>query len=93
MMIIAALTDAGFAPGIVTGSGTGTHAIDLSLGVFTELQTGSDRFTGHAISRSSRPRWQRRCAIRDRVAARRAGRQRQSCGAGHDRRGVQVAVD
>ena len=39
--VIAALTDAGFAPGIVTGSGTGTHRIDLDLGVFTELQAGS----------------------------------------------------
>lgn len=39
--IIAALTDAGFAPAIVTGSGTGTHRIDLDLGVFTELQAGS----------------------------------------------------
>ncbi|HEV2597651.1 DSD1 family PLP-dependent enzyme [Sphingopyxis sp.] len=39
--IVAALTDAGFAPGIVTGSGTGTHRIDLDLGVFTELQAGS----------------------------------------------------
>lgn len=38
---IAALTGAGFAPEIVTGSGTGTHAIDLDLGVFTELQAGS----------------------------------------------------
>ncbi|MDO9369157.1 MAG: DSD1 family PLP-dependent enzyme [Sphingopyxis sp.] len=39
--VIAALIDAGFAPGIVTGSGTGTHRIDLELGVFTELQAGS----------------------------------------------------
>ena len=39
--VVAALADAGFAPEIVTGSGTGTHAIDLELGVFTELQTGS----------------------------------------------------
>jgi D-serine deaminase-like pyridoxal phosphate-dependent protein len=39
--VIAALTEAGFAPGIVTGGGTGTHAIDLDLGVFTELQVGS----------------------------------------------------
>ncbi|WP_338426702.1 DSD1 family PLP-dependent enzyme [Sphingopyxis kveilinensis] len=38
---IAALSAAGFAPGIVTGSGTGTHRIDLELGVFTELQAGS----------------------------------------------------
>lgn len=39
--VIAALADAGFAPEIVTGSGTGTHRIDLELGVFTELQAGS----------------------------------------------------
>ncbi len=39
--VIAALADAGFAPEIVTGSGTGTHRIDLDLGVFTELQAGS----------------------------------------------------
>ena len=39
--IVAALTEAGLAPGIVTGSGTGTHRIDLELGVFTELQAGS----------------------------------------------------
>ena len=39
--VIAALSAAGFAPGIVTGSGTGTHRIDLDLGVFTELQVGS----------------------------------------------------
>ena len=39
--IVAALIDAGFAPEIVTGSGTGTHRIDLNLGVFTELQAGS----------------------------------------------------
>ena len=39
--VIAALSGAGFAPEIVTGSGTGTHRIDLALGVFTELQAGS----------------------------------------------------
>jgi 3-hydroxy-D-aspartate aldolase len=38
---IDALTAAGFAPDIVTGGGTGTHRIDLDLGVFTELQVGS----------------------------------------------------
>jgi len=38
---IAALTDAGFAPEIISGSGTGTHRIDLALGVFTEIQAGS----------------------------------------------------
>lgn len=39
--VIAALTEAGFPPEIITGSGTGTHRIDLDLGVFTELQAGS----------------------------------------------------
>lgn len=39
--VIATLTEAGFAPEIVTGSGTGTHRIDLELGVFNELQAGS----------------------------------------------------
>lgn len=39
--VIAALSNAGFVPEIVTGSGTGTHRIDLELGVFTELQAGS----------------------------------------------------
>ena len=39
--VIAVLSEGGFAPEIVTGSGTGTHRIDLSLGVFTELQAGS----------------------------------------------------
>lgn len=39
--IIRKLTDAGLAPGIVTGGGTGTHRIDAELGVFTELQVGS----------------------------------------------------
>ncbi|HET9159438.1 MAG TPA: alanine racemase, partial [Caulobacteraceae bacterium] len=31
----------GFDPPVITGSGTGTHQIDLELGVFTELQVGS----------------------------------------------------
>lgn len=39
--VIAALTDAGGAPEIVTGGGTGTHRIDAGLGIFTELQVGS----------------------------------------------------
>lgn len=39
--VIAALTEAGYQPEIVTGSGTGTHRIDLELGLFTELQAGS----------------------------------------------------
>jgi D-serine deaminase-like pyridoxal phosphate-dependent protein len=39
--VIAALTEAGGAPEIVTGSGTGTHRIDAEFGLFTELQVGS----------------------------------------------------
>ncbi len=39
--VIAALAAAGLPPAIVSGGGTGTHAIDFELGVFTELQVGS----------------------------------------------------
>ena len=39
--VIEVLTASGHPPGLVTGSGTGTHHIDLELGVFTELQVGS----------------------------------------------------
>lgn len=39
--VIAALTEAGFAPGIISGGGTGTHRIDVELGLLNELQTGS----------------------------------------------------
>ena len=39
--IVGRLEAAGLKPGIVTGSGTGTHFIDAKLGVFTELQVGS----------------------------------------------------
>jgi len=39
--IIARLTATGLKPDIVTGGGTGTHAIDAALGAFTELQVGS----------------------------------------------------
>lgn len=38
---LAALTEAGFAADIVSGSGTGTHQIDRDLGLFTEWQAGS----------------------------------------------------
>jgi D-serine deaminase-like pyridoxal phosphate-dependent protein len=38
---IDALEAAGLAPAIVSGGGTGSHAIDAELGVFTELQVGS----------------------------------------------------
>jgi 3-hydroxy-D-aspartate aldolase len=39
--VIAALAAAGHPPAIISGGGTGTHAIDCELGVFTELQVGS----------------------------------------------------
>ncbi|MET3525657.1 DSD1 family PLP-dependent enzyme [Phenylobacterium koreense] len=39
--VIAALDAAGAHPAIVTGAGTGTHRIDLELGVINELQVGS----------------------------------------------------
>jgi 3-hydroxy-D-aspartate aldolase len=36
-----ALIAAGLPPPVITGGGTGTHAFDLTSGVFTELQAGS----------------------------------------------------
>ncbi len=39
--VLGALQGAGFEPEIVTGGGTGTHRIDVELGLFTELQVGS----------------------------------------------------
>ncbi|MEZ5938239.1 MAG: DSD1 family PLP-dependent enzyme [Hyphomonadaceae bacterium] len=39
--VIAALTAEGYPPGVVTGGGTGTHLIDVELGVLNELQVGS----------------------------------------------------
>jgi D-serine deaminase-like pyridoxal phosphate-dependent protein len=44
---LAKLEAAGLKPGIITGSGTGTHFIDAKLGVFTELQVGSYVFMDH----------------------------------------------
>jgi D-serine deaminase-like pyridoxal phosphate-dependent protein len=56
---IEALKTAGLAPAIVTGGGTGTHAIDAELGVFTELQVGSyifmDRQYGDCALRPEGP--------------------------------------
>src|SRR5207253_983292 len=57
--IIELLKAAGLAPRIVTGGGTGTHAIDAELGVFTELQVGSyvfmDRQYGDCDLRGAGP--------------------------------------
>ncbi len=39
-----ALSDAGFAPEIISGGGTGTHHLDLEHGPFTEIQPGSYLF-------------------------------------------------
>ena len=39
--VIAALKEAGAEVSMVTGGGTGTHRIDVELGLFTELQVGS----------------------------------------------------
>jgi D-serine deaminase-like pyridoxal phosphate-dependent protein len=43
--VVAALNEAGLAPAIVSGGGTGTHDIDHREGVFSELQAGSYLFT------------------------------------------------
>lgn len=42
--LITALAGAGLKPEIVSGAGTGTHAIDGKTGLFTELQPGSFLF-------------------------------------------------
>lgn len=42
--LVAALNEAGLAPAIITGSGTGTHWLDAQHKVFTELQAGSFLF-------------------------------------------------
>lgn len=39
--VIERLSAADLTPGVVTGGGTGTHAIDAGLGTLTELQAGS----------------------------------------------------
>lgn len=42
--LVGELTEAGLAPEIVTGGGTGTYAADLASGVFNEIQAGSYAF-------------------------------------------------
>jgi D-serine deaminase-like pyridoxal phosphate-dependent protein len=39
--IVRQLVEAGLPPPMITGGGTGTHRIDIELGLFTELQVGS----------------------------------------------------
>jgi D-serine deaminase-like pyridoxal phosphate-dependent protein len=45
--VLKKLEAANLKPGIVTGSGTGTHYIDAKIGIFTELQVGSYVFMDH----------------------------------------------
>jgi 3-hydroxy-D-aspartate aldolase len=56
---IKGLKAAGLPPAIIPGGGTGTHAIDAELGVFTELQVGSyifmDRQYGDCALREDAP--------------------------------------
>ena len=44
-LVVEHLREEGLDPGVITGSGTGTHDVDRELGVFTELQPGSYLFT------------------------------------------------
>ena len=48
--ILGNLETANLKPGLVTGGGTGTHHIDASLGVLTELQVGSYVFMDRQYS-------------------------------------------
>jgi 3-hydroxy-D-aspartate aldolase len=48
--LIAALKEAGLAPEIVSGAGTGTHALDGRTGLLTELQPGSFIFMDSCYS-------------------------------------------
>ena len=72
--IVAKLEEAGLKPGIVTGSGTGTHFIDAKLGVFTELQVGSYVFMDHQynicdLRGESRPTFEQALQIDARVVS------------------------
>ncbi len=72
--MIAALTDAGAAPPIVTGSGTGTHLIDIELGVFTELQAGSyifmdDQYAACELTSDGAPLFERSLFVDARVVS------------------------
>jgi len=72
--IVAKLEAAGLKPGIVTGSGTGTHFIDARLGVFTELQVGSYVFMDHQynicdLRGESRPTFEQALQIDARVVS------------------------
>ena len=82
--ILAKLDAAGLKPGIVTGSGTGTHYIDAKLGVFTELQVGSYVFMDHDYNVCDL-RGAGQADLRAGAADRRPCRQRQHGRHGHRR--------
>ncbi len=48
--LIAALRQAGLAPGIVSGGGTGSHLLDAQAGLLTEVQPGSYVFMDEAYN-------------------------------------------
>lgn len=69
--VLAALTEAGFPPPLVTGGGTGSFAIDVGLGVLSELQVGSYVFMDREYSDcefvADAPRFEPALAIDTRV--------------------------
>jgi len=69
------LAKANLKPGIITGSGTGTHQIDCELAVFTELQVGSYVFMDHQynicdLRGENRPTFEQSLQIDARVVSR-----------------------
>jgi D-serine deaminase-like pyridoxal phosphate-dependent protein len=73
--ILDLLAKAKLKPGIITGSGTGTHQIDCELGVFTELQVGSYVFMDHQynicdLRGENRPTFEQSLQIDARVVSR-----------------------
>ncbi len=71
---IAALAAAGLPPPVVTGGGTGTHRIDLELGVFTEWQVGSyvfmdDQYAACALTEDGASPYERSLFVDARVVS------------------------
>lgn len=72
--ILAALEAAGAAPAIITGGGTGTHEIDLELGVLNELQVGSyifmdDQYAACELVADGRAPFERSLFVETRVVS------------------------
>jgi 3-hydroxy-D-aspartate aldolase len=77
--VIAALDAAGAHPQIVTGAGTGTHRIDLELGVINELQVGSyvfmdDEYLACDLTGDGAPPYERSLFVDARVVSANARR-------------------